>query len=33
MEKYIAMEEIGKGSFGVVRKVKHKQGGEILVWK
>lgn len=27
------MEEIGKGSFGVVRKVKSRDTGEVLVWK
>lgn len=33
MEKYQSLEEIGKGSFGVVRKVKRLSDGELLVWK
>lgn len=33
MDKYIPLEEIGKGSFGVVRKVRPKNSNEILVWK
>ena len=27
------MEEIGKGSFGVVRRVRSRETGEVLVWK
>ncbi len=33
MEKYQPLEEIGKGSFGVVRKVKRLTDGEVFVWK
>lgn len=33
MEKYQPLEEIGKGSFGVVRKVRRVEDDEILVWK
>ncbi|RKP29480.1 kinase-like protein [Metschnikowia bicuspidata] len=32
-EEYDALEVIGKGSFGTVRKVKHKATGEVLVRK
>eukprot|EP00164_Ancoracysta_twista_P027733 GFYU01054806.1.p1 GENE.GFYU01054806.1~~GFYU01054806.1.p1 ORF type:complete len:429 (+),score=165.12 GFYU01054806.1:78-1364(+) len=33
MDAYDAMEVIGKGSFGVVRKIRRKSDGKILVWK
>ena len=32
-EKYEWVEEIGKGSFGSVSKVRRKSDGRILVWK
>ena len=32
MEKYELIENIGKGSFGVVSKVKRKTDGKLLVW-
>ena len=32
-EKYEWLEEIGKGSFGSVSKVKRRTDGKILVWK
>ena len=31
--KYEIIEQIGKGSFGKVHKIKRKQDGKILVWK
>jgi serine/threonine protein kinase len=33
MEKYERIEDIGKGSFGLVSKIKRKVDGKILVWK
>lgn len=33
MEKYEVVSSIGKGSFGVVRMIKRKADGKILVWK
>lgn len=33
MEKYLPLEEIGKGSFGIVRKVKRLTDNAIFVWK
>lgn len=33
MEKYEKVERIGKGSFGVVSKVKKKSDGKFYVWK
>lgn len=33
MENYEILEVIGKGSFGVVQKIKRKQDGKVLVWK
>jgi len=33
MENYEVVSNIGKGSFGVVSKVKRKSDGKILVWK
>ena len=32
MDKYELIENIGKGSFGVVSKIKRKSDGKILVW-
>lgn len=32
MDKYEFIENIGKGSFGVVSKVKRKTDGKLLVW-
>ena len=32
MEKYEFIENIGKGSFGVVAKISRKADGKILVW-
>ena len=32
-EKYDFIEEIGKGSFGSVSKVRRKSDGRVLVWK
>jgi NIMA (never in mitosis gene a)-related kinase len=33
MEKYDKIEDIGKGSFGTVAKIKRKSDGRYLVWK
>jgi serine/threonine protein kinase len=33
MENYEVITNIGKGSFGVVSKVRRKTDGKILVWK
>lgn len=33
MENYEKLADIGKGSFGVVSKIKRKADGRILVWK
>lgn len=33
MENYTQIENIGKGSFGVVSKIKRNSDGRILVWK
>ena len=33
MENYEKISDIGKGSFGVVSKVKRKSDGRVLVWK
>jgi len=33
MENYEVISNIGKGSFGVVSKVKRKSDGKTLVWK
>ena len=33
MENYEIISHIGKGSFGLVSKVKRKSDGKILVWK
>ena len=33
MDNYEVIANIGKGSFGVVAKVKRKSDGKILVWK
>jgi len=32
MDKYELIENIGKGSFGVVSKVRRKADGKVLVW-
>lgn len=33
MENYEILCQIGKGSFGIVQKIKRKSDGKILVWK
>jgi hypothetical protein len=33
MEKYQKLEEIGKGSFGSVHKVRRLADGKVLCWK
>ena len=33
MDKYERIEEVGKGSFGSVYKIKRKSDGKILCWK
>ena len=33
MDKYEKISDIGKGSFGVVQKIKRKADGRVLVWK
>jgi len=33
MENYEKLSDIGKGSFGVVCKVRRKSDGRTLVWK
>lgn len=33
MENYELVNHIGKGSFGVVSKVRRKSDGRLLVWK
>jgi NIMA (never in mitosis gene a)-related kinase len=33
MENYEKVSDIGKGSFGVVSKIRRKSDGRILVWK
>ena len=33
MELYEKICDIGKGSFGIVSKIKRKADGRILVWK
>jgi NIMA (never in mitosis gene a)-related kinase 2 len=33
MDKYETLEQVGKGSFGAVTKIKRKSDGKILVWK
>ena len=33
MENYTKIEDIGKGSFGKVSKIKRNSDGRILVWK
>lgn len=33
MENYEKIEEIGKGSFGCVSKIRRVSDGKILVWK
>ena len=33
MENYEVINVIGKGSFGIVAKVKRKSDNKILVWK
>jgi len=33
MNKYEVMNQIGKGSFGIISKIKRKSDGKIFVWK
>ena len=33
MDKYIELEQIGRGSFGTVHKIRRVSDGKILVWK
>lgn len=33
MDKYEKVQDIGKGSFGIVSKVKRKSDDKVLVWK
>ena len=33
MENYEKLTDIGKGSFGVVSKIKRKSDGRVFVWK
>lgn len=33
MDKYTKLEQIGKGSFGTVHKIRRKSDGQIMVWK
>lgn len=33
MDNYEKISDIGKGSFGVVSKIKRKADGRVLVWK
>lgn len=33
MEKFEELENIGKGQFGAVKKIKRISDGRILVWK
>lgn len=33
MENYEKLSDIGKGSFGVVSKIRRKSDGRVLVWK
>lgn len=33
MENYTKLQDIGKGSFGIVTKIKRNSDGKILVWK
>jgi NIMA (never in mitosis gene a)-related kinase len=33
MDNYEKLSDIGKGSFGVVSKIKRKSDGRVLVWK
>jgi NIMA (never in mitosis gene a)-related kinase len=33
MENYEKVQDIGKGSFGLVSKIKRKADGKVLVWK
>lgn len=33
MELYEKLNDIGKGSFGTVSKIRRKSDGKILVWK
>ena len=33
MENYTRLEQIGRGSFGTVHKIKRKSDGQIMVWK
>lgn len=33
MENYEVIRNIGKGSFGMVNKIRRKTDGKVLVWK
>lgn len=33
MDNYEKIEDIGKGSFGVVTKIRRKSDGKLFVWK
>ena len=33
MDQYRVLDLVGKGSFGVVRKIQRRSDGRILVWK
>jgi NIMA (never in mitosis gene a)-related kinase 2 len=33
MDKYEKLQNIGKGGFGQIAKIKRKKDGKILVWK
>jgi len=33
MDKYTKLEEIGKGSFGSVHKIRRNSDGKMLCWK
>jgi hypothetical protein len=33
MDKYEILEQVGKGSFGAVTKIRRKADNKLLVWK